>query len=409
MFSRLFPVGSLRRLVALNTTSQLVGRVVNTLAMTLVSLFIARKFGAYGYGDFVKITTYIGFFYLFADFGFNAQFIQQKQASWQRLFGLRLIVGLFLIGVAALLLTLFPLSVGQGYTTIVRNGIYLLLPAILTQATITTTNAYFQKNLRYDLAARAQNIGSFVMIFFVILLAFTSRLDGAIIGVVALIIGSAATAMSALASVSTLGNRITPLFHWNTIRDDIRQTFPLGMTLVFNLVYFHSDSVILTLTRSTQEVGVYGLAYKLFELPLVLPIFYINAIYPLLIRAPSNRATFWKSFWLLIALSIVVSATFWIFAPLLSFVRADFYQSVLPLRVLLLGLPVFFVSALLMWLLIAQNKLWQLFVIHGFAMIVNIVLNALLIPIHGYMAAAWITIGCETITLLLSGIVLIRK
>ena len=50
-------------------------------------------------------------------------------------------------------------------------------------------------------------------------------------------------------------------------------SFPLGLTLLFNVVYFHIDSIILTFTRTSAEVGIYGLAYKIFELPLVLPTF----------------------------------------------------------------------------------------------------------------------------------------
>ena len=64
MFRGLLPNGSLRQVVANNTVSQLIGRVVSSLSVVIVSLLIAKRYGPVGYGDFVKITTYVGFFYL---------------------------------------------------------------------------------------------------------------------------------------------------------------------------------------------------------------------------------------------------------------------------------------------------------------------------------------------------------
>ena len=48
--------------VAWNTVSQLFGKAIGSGAMLLVSIFIAREFGAQGYGDFTKITTFVAFF-----------------------------------------------------------------------------------------------------------------------------------------------------------------------------------------------------------------------------------------------------------------------------------------------------------------------------------------------------------
>ena len=154
MFTDWFPNGSLRRIVAGNTISQLIGRAVSSVAIVIVSLLIAKRYGPEGYGDFVKITTYVGFFYLVADFGLNAIYLQRTignakvkaQVSakpWRLLLGLRLAVSIILVGVALGILSLMPSGVGQGYTTLVRTGIALFVPVIVAQAVTTTTNAFF--------------------------------------------------------------------------------------------------------------------------------------------------------------------------------------------------------------------------------------------------------------------------
>lgn len=409
MIEHWFPKGSNRFLVVKNTASQLFGRVVSAGAMTLMSILLARKYGAEGYGDFVKITTFVGFFYVFADFGLNAQFVKKPNASWQSLFGLRLAISTILIIVAVGVLSLFPQQSSQGYTSLVRFGILLLSPAILFQAIITTTNAFFQKSLRYDLAAIAQNIGSILMLLVAFVLLVDGRIFGPYVGVVSLLVGSIATSFVALYFLRKKHNSILPLFNSHDMVKNVQQSLPLGITLLCNLIYFHSDSVIMALSRETKEVGIYGFAYKVFELPLVFPIFYMNSIYPVLVRVQSNRKIFWQSFWLLLILSVSIAVTLWILASYIPFVRSDFAASIVPLRILLLSIPIFFESALLMWMMIAQNKQKQLLFIHVVAMIINISLNVLYIPQFGYIAAAWITGISEMFIFVVSFLFVLRN
>lgn len=422
MFTRWFPHGSARLVVAKNTLSQAVGRGVSVISMAIVSFMLANRFGPEGYGDFVKITTYAVFFYTLCDFGLNAIYVQRSTETshatlhvrlWQRLFGLRLVMSVLLIVVALTLLQFLPGDMKQGYTPLVRLGIWLLMPILIAQMTTTTTNAWFQKLLRYDLATVAQNAGSIIMLAAAIMLFISSSFNGAIVGVIAVLSGSLVTASVALYFVRQTRGVITPIIRWPSMIEDVRLALPLGLTLIFNLIYFHSDSVILTLTRSTHEVGIYGLAYKVFELPLVLPIFFMNAVYPLLLKASTKtnqaQGIFWKSVVLLLISSVAITCVLWILAPFLTIIRPDFVESIIPLRILLLSLPIFFVSALLMWVLIAQKKQWQLLSIHTITMIGNLILNILLIPIYGYMAAAWNTVISELLILIVSVVVVFRS
>ena len=353
-----FPAGSLRRIIAGNTVSQLIGRMVSSVTIVIVSVLIAQRFGPEGYGDFVKITTYVGFFYLLADFGLNAVYLQQtasqgmktKQIAsvpWRTLLGLRLVISSTLVLVALAVLSLFPHTVAYGYTPLVRFGIVLLVPVIVAQAITTTTNALFQKMLRYDYSTKAQNIGSFFLVAVALVLAITTATAGPLLGVAAVFAGSSVTAIVALFLVSRHLGSITPLFRTDTFISILRQGAPLGFALVFNLIYFHSDSVILTLTRSTEEVGIYGLAYKVFELPLVLPIFFMNAVYPLLLEKQQTdnsgqKKIFERSLQFLLGSSLLLASGLWVTAPLVTLVRPDFAPSVLPLRILSMGLPIFF-------------------------------------------------------------------
>ncbi len=424
MFARLFPQGSFRRIVAGNTLSQLIGRAVSTVTIAIVSLLIAKQYGPSGYGDFVKITTYVAFFYLIADFGLNAIYLQRAanleirssvtstSASWRLLLGLRLSLSVLLVGVALAILAVLPQGLNQGYTPLVRWGIVMLVPVIVAQAVTTTTNAVFQKLLRYDLATRAQNAGSIITLLVALILSWVGSVSGSYLGVFAVMAGSLMTALVALLLVQPRLGTITPQGTPREYMSYLRSAAPLGLALIFNLIYFHADSVILTLTRSTAEVGIYGLAYKLFELPLVIPIFFMNSVFPLMLshaKDGGERKIFMRSLQFLLLSAIAVGGIGWLAAPVVTLVRPDFLPSVAPLRVLILGLPVFFVSALFMWLLIARKQQKVLLIVHGMAMVGNIACNLLLVPVYGYMAAAWITIYSELFVLGVTAVVALRQ
>ncbi len=397
-------------LVASNTFAQMLGKVATAGTTFLMTITIAGAFGAQGYGDFTKITTYVAFFFLFADFGLNAIYLQQeKEQNWNVLLGVRLVGSVFLLFLAIALLSFLPQSTTDGFTGLVRLGVIIYSPAIVFQALLTTANAYFQKKLRYSFSTIAVSAGSVVSLVLIWIAAgiFTSS-AGTIGSIVALLFGSVVTAGFAFYFVGYLKQSLSPVFNRSMGRVLMSSAIPLGMTLIFNAVYFRIDSFIMTLTRSTAEVGIYGLAYKFFELPLVIPTFFMNSVFALMVKNSNVIGKFKKSFWILLPSSVVLTSVLWVFAPLLVLIKQDFVASVPVLRVLSLGLPFFFLTSLTMWTIIAIKKQMALLFIYGLSMAVTIFADIMFIPAHGMMAAAWITVLSETMILAISGIFLFR-
>ncbi len=325
--------------IAANTVAQVLGKFIGAGTSFIVAFLLARRLGAEGYGDFTKITTYVAPFFLLADFGLNAIFLQKKDSAsqWPQLLGLRVAGGSVLIFLAIAVLAFLPHGTNQGYTALVRFGILLFAPAILFQALITTANALFQKHLRYGLATIAIAAGSLATILLVLPLSI-----GVLSATVAVLVGTAATAGVSL----LLAKRYTSLsvsLSRESLTGLLVPSLPLGATLLFNLVYFRADMFLITLMRPTTEVGIYGLAYKVFEVALVIPTFFMNAIYPLMIQETRNKeqARFKKilkqSFFFLLLVSCLLLLVTWFAAPLLTLVRLDFTASIAALRVLSLG------------------------------------------------------------------------
>jgi len=405
--------------IAANTLYQLIGKLITAGITFLVTILIARQFGSTGFGEFTKITTYVAFFYLIVDFGLNAIVLKQisnlksqnskpnlkTQNYFGNLLSLRIFFSLVLIFLALAILICLPFNTVtfQGFTPLSRLGIIILAPTILTQAIFLTSNLIFQKNLRYDKSVVAACLGSLTTFLLII---FLVRIKTGLLMIVgSYLIGGVVMAGASLFLVNqlTIGNyqlAINPIF-WRRL---LSQSFPLGLTLIFNLIYFRADVLILTFFRSTEEVGIYGLAYKFFEFPLALPTFFMNAVYPVLLNSKSKRQKskiIKKSgVFLFLASAFLLLASFTL-APLLAFIKQDFVASVTPFRILTLSLPLFFLTSLFMWVLIAQGKQRLLAKIYGLGMIINIFLNLLFIPRFGYNAAAVITGFSEGIVLLL--------
>lgn len=400
-------VMSNKKIVALNTISQVIGKGISGIISFVISIILAKALGVDGYGDFTKITTYVAFFYLFCDFGLNAAYLQiasdhTSSTINHTLLTLRIFIGLILMFFTMTLLVFLPGTMTQGYSVVVKMSIILFIPSILCQSLITTTNVFFQERLKYVQATYALIAGSLLTLIavYVSSLVFSSTLF-LFAFVLANLLGVASTAFVAILLVK---KTIGPLrLIWNP--KEMKQLFfaalPLGITLIFNVIYFHADSFILTISRPTSEVGIYGLAYKFFEFALVIPTFFMNAALPLLIQAYSQKNTevfnarIMKSLHLLILSSIGIASLGWMAAPLLQYIRPEFSQSSIPLKILLLGLPFFYMSNITMWILVVKKLRLQLTSIYGISMLANIGLNIYFIPTYGYIAAAWITVVSE--------------
>lgn len=406
------------RTVAWNTGFQVVGKAISSVAGLLVTLIIATTYGPSGYGDFVKITTFVSFFYLLADFGINAIALKKWERIsdpptspiYQTLVGLRILLGTSLVIVANTIVFLLPTGDNQGYTHLVKVGILLLSPAILAQGLITTANAYFQRKLRYDYATRGLLVGSIISVPALWLL---SRLWPTPSGIIAAtsVVGMSYIVTAAYGMIVATGKNKKFLVDFQPLhmKSLFTAAIPFGLTLLFNTLYFRIDSVIMTLYRSTEEVGIYGYVYKFFEVPLVVPTFFMNAVYPLLLTAKKDAfqklAT--KSLLLLTTASLFITAGLWICAPFLAIVRTEFAAGINLYRILILGLPFFFISSLLMWILVARGRQKTLLGIYGTSMLLAIICNYIFVPTYGALAASWITVLGELFVVVLLGIAII--
>ncbi len=396
-----------------NTASQIFGKGLTATSSFIVTILISRALGEAGYGDFAKIQVFVGYFYTLADFGLNSIYIKiaddkNQKNLLQTLLGLRLVMAFAFAAAAILIGFVLPYDpqTQTGFSPLVKTGIAIASLTIITQALYTTTNALFQRKLRYDLSTIAVVLGALTI------LAGTwiaSARGGGILSYSTIYV---AQGIVTVAAASFFLHRLTKEKYWPKFskNDAIRivsGAWPVGTALILNLVYFRLDVFILASFRSSAEVGVYDIAYKFFEASLTVPIFFSNSIYPLMSELAHKNFTQFKSkvrFWLLTltGISLLVTIFLVVIASFIPFIYHGKFQGSIPsLQILALGMPFFFASAPLWHALIIFNKQKFLIPIYGAGALFNLVANLIFIPQHGYMAATIITVLSEALVLIL--------
>ena len=181
------------------------------------------------------------------------------------------------------------------------------------------------------------------------------------------------------------------------------------------MVYFRLDAFILKFYKSFAEVGVYNVAYQIFQAALFIPGYIMNSAYPLLIsdfNENKNKflANLKKSMFIMTGLSFVSTTFAYLLAPFIISVitgNHNFTGSVSALRILSLSFPAFFLTSILMWVQIIFKKYKTLLLIYLLGFSVNALANFIFIPRYSYLAASWITVMSEYLILVVQAAILI--
>ncbi len=402
----------LRVIVLRNTVAQILTRLISAAGTFLVALVVARQLGAAGFGQLTKIFLAVGVFYLVLDAGLNAIFVQSASEDrniLKRQFSsfllVRVIWSLLLIGVVYALFVLSPIPPFP-LGAIERHGIAIASLTLVAQSVLISCNALFQLKLQYHKSTIAQIAASLVML---VLLGFVlMQIPAYSQSILVWVVGVLTVSSFVAAVVSLWFARFYILFtiQQGFIKKLLAKSWLFGATLIVIAVNDQMGRFWLSRCCTTAQVGVYGLAYKVFEFPLALPTFFVNSIFPILViekrqgRKITSRIT--KAVAFLILTSIGTSTALYGAAPLLSLIKSDFSASVVPFRLLVTSLPLFFLTALTMWLLILYEKRKVLFAIYATALLCNTLVGMVVIPLYGPLAAAAMVVGSEGLVFILT-------
>lgn len=406
---------SLQSKIFRNTLVQVLGKVASTALNLFAFALMTRELGQAGFGEYTTVVTFLSFFAIIADLGLTlvtVQMINSEEEHEEKilgnLFGLRLISALFFIGLAPAVVLLFDYSAG------IKFGVLLAAASYFFTALNQIMVGLFQNRLKMDRVAWAETLSRFVLIIGVVLsIAYNWGLNGILI----------ATSAASLASFalhfyfSRQFARIRPLFQLSWWRKIINLSWPLAITIAFNLIYLRADTLILSLVKGQADVGLYGAAYKIIDVLSSLPFMFAGIVLPLLVTAWQHHdkerfnRIFQKSFdaMAMAALPLAVGTQF-VSDELIALIAGSEFREAGPiLCVLILAVAAIFLGNMAAHAIIAikaqKNVIW----IYVFTGITSLIAYLLLIPRFSYFGAAAVTVYSEFTIAFLSTAFLFRR
>jgi len=383
-----------------------------TIAVTVI---VTRAFGKQGYGAFSLMQTFPALFFIIADFGLNAIVTRELSKDFNtadRYFTsalfIRILLSLVLIVVGSLVILFLP------YSDFVKFGIIISMFLVLTQALFTTTNIIFQTKLRYDLSTIGLILGSLAILLLVI---FLSKQNADISWIsFSYVVGGAVAVVLNFLLFPKVGFRPTYKTNSNDVKYLFYNSLPLGLMFVFSQINFKADSLLISVLKlpkglglsGLESVAVYGLAYKVFEVLLVIPTFVMNSVYPvfvhhLVVGKKALLSTFFKVLSVTFVIGILMSFATAFFAPQIIKVLGGtpFIQSSDVLKILMLGLVIFYLTQPVSWFIVTLNGQKYLPVVYLLSAVFNVSLNLYFIPKYSFYASSYITWLSELLILIL--------
>ncbi|MFH1233326.1 MAG: flippase [Patescibacteria group bacterium] len=394
---------SLSAEIARNTIVQIIGKFIVTFLGLITIAIMTRQLGQAGFGQYTTIITFLSFFGVIADLGLTlvtVQMISDPTADQNKilsnLFTLRLFSAIIFLGLAPLTIIFFP------YDPIIKLGVVIVMLSFFFNALNQILVGVFQKHLKMIIVSTAGIISGLTLLIGVILAVYFGY---GLIGILIAVVASSAISFIIHYNSSRQYAKIKIAIDLDVWLLIYKKSWPLAITIMFNLIYLRADTLILSLLKSQAEVGIYGAAYRVVDVLTALPFMFAGIILPVLTASWITKDISYfkkimqKSFDVLIIMAVPMLLGAQLFAkPIMILVAGkDFALSGEILKILILATAIIFLSCLFSHGIIAINQQKKMIIAYVFTALTALVGYLIFIPKYSYFGAAWVTVYSEAI------------
>lgn len=412
-----------------NTAIQAIGRFTTAAVSIVILKLISTYLGKAGYGNYTTVYEFLAFFAIIADFGIFQIAVKEMSAHPSRrkeifgnIFALRLVltIGAMLLATAtAFLIPKYsgtPIPVG----IVIASATTFLTIIFGTLSSILQVDLRMQWNVLGLIAAKFAALGW--MLYTIYRWFPESPEQGFFQLLVAGIVGGLLQVAIAFAAAGK-SESISLRFDFRFWKEILLKTLPYGAAILLATIYVRIDVILLSLMRSQEEVGIYGVAARILENLAVISIFFLNSALPAITRLFHDNQEKLKKllqyafdFLLLIGFPIVVGGITLAY-PIIALVSSpefltnvaeNFYGSDIALQILLIAMLFAYLGNLFGFTLLAGNQQVKLMYVNAAAVVFNLVSNILVIPIWGFRGAAATSVASQIFVCIL-GFSFLRK
>lgn len=407
---------TLTRQVARNTSFHFIGKAIALLFNLLAFALIARYLGRFGFGEFTTIVAFLQFFAILTDFGLYVFFIQKcglpgvnQEKILGSFLGLKLVLSIGILSMAPLIAFFIP-----QYSLAIKLGVILAAGSFVCGSLIQLLTGFFQVKMQMNKVMISEIIGKAILVLLVILSIYTK------LNIWAFLVAMTLAGLTSFIILYRFAFKIMPIkwiFNWQEWKQIIKQSWPIGLSVVLTTIYFKGDTIILSLFRSQEEVGIYGVAYRILEALIMAPPIFMGLILPYLSRAWAEKKLkdfekiFQKSFdfFAIIVWPLLIGT--WLLASSLVTLLAgkDFGISAQPLRILMVAVCFIFLGTLTTYSVIAIEKYREMLKYYLIAAVFAAIGYLILIPRFSYFGAAWVTVLVECMVTLMAGWIVVQE
>lgn len=403
LFENIYP----RQIIIKNAFWLYFSEVISKGLRLVVYLLIARNLGPSKFGIFEYLYSFVGFFFILADFGVGTLLVRDyqqrddKNKYLNNAFSLKLI---FSLGFAAIAIISYPLAKKV-------DGFWLYFLIVLFYV-FSHLEIFFES---YFLAIQKTekrfifNLVNPILILLVIVAGLRFYQDVSVV-VLAYLLGML-TGLVFAYLIFLLEKKEKLGLDFSLAKYYLKNGLALSLFGMLSYVFFGVDRIFLAHFRSLGEVGFYSVASRIIGALMFLPSVFGSSLYPYLAKKAienDSKTRVFKIFYRLMFLSLIIGIILSVIIYFLSswlvlFLFGDKYLPAIDvLRFLIWILVPLFPTALLDLLLISYHRQWLDFWITLIPAAVNFILNFMFIPTWGMFGAALASILSQFLNLILS-------
>jgi O-antigen/teichoic acid export membrane protein len=401
-----------RQRAARDILMQVVVRIANLALGVVVTAIVVRTLGKEGYGEWSTLFIVITLIAYFANFGMEGVALREAarepdvEHEW---IGATIMLRLLMLG-PVMLVSLIAIVLLERSDAMLIAGLILIV--VMPFGGVGALGLMFR--LRVD-----NRIPMLVM-------TLRSVLWGASVLIIASKGGGLVALAIAMAVTNSLGSLVQAIAalkldaRWprpsrKRLKALVKVGFPLGLAGLLVIAYARLDQVIVYLISGTKDAGLYGAVYNILDQSHFVPISILTTLAPVLAAAwPADRERLLRTMQLTAELLAVASFGALAFAivaaePFVTAIFGSEFAAAAPILPILGGAFVLisfgYLNGNLLLVLGQQRRLLRISLV---ALVVNIAGNLILVPIFGFIAAAWMTLATEAVVFLQSSLLVSR-
>lgn len=388
------------------------GHIFYNLVSLIILFFITRRYTPNEAGIYLFALAFASFFVMGVSFGSTPVLIREiarNKSMTSRFVGntIGLKIFLSLICFSLIILTLQFFFLGAFWFT------FLVSIALIIDQIVFTLSSVFlaYRKIQYNLIAGITSKVVLLGLFFLFLSMHKKLIYLSFLHI-------ASSLCFFFVSAGIFRRRICKIkvdFDFGFWRALIKDSVPFFVINVLSVLYFRIDTVMISLMRDFSEVAFYNAVFNVVKATLVIPLAFSAVIYPVFSSLHHNqsllKSIYKRNFGQLLAISIVLTVILTLFSKqivLLAF-GEKFTVSSKALFVLSLSIPFIFINKLNATALFSVNlEKWPVYILIS-GVLINVVLNAAVIPQYGFIGAAVTTVITEIFIFAVLGWVFYRR